>query len=74
MHTLTAFDILEYFTNTPQITFEITECCNLRCLYCGYGKLYADKDPRSGRNLPVKNAISFLSFLTSLWDKGFCIF
>lgn len=46
MHTLTAFDILEYFTNTPQITFEITECCNLRCLYCGYGKLYTDKDPR----------------------------
>ncbi len=28
MHTLTAFDILEYFTNTPQITFEITERCN----------------------------------------------
>ncbi len=30
--------------NTPQITFEVTDLCNLNCVYCGYGKLYADND------------------------------
>ncbi len=28
--------------NTLQITFEITDACNLNCAYCGYGNLYSD--------------------------------
>ncbi|MBQ8959313.1 MAG: hypothetical protein IJ057_13575 [Bacteroidales bacterium] len=30
--------------NTPQITFEVTDACNLCCEYCAYGKLYAGYD------------------------------
>lgn len=43
---LSADNILEYLANTPQITFEITERCNLSCLYCGYGKPYANRGER----------------------------
>lgn len=31
-----ACNIKEYLANTPQITFEVTERCNLSCVYCGY--------------------------------------
>ncbi|MBR8704862.1 hypothetical protein IX307_001502 [Bacteroides pyogenes] len=30
-------DIKFALANTPQITFEITDACNLDCLYCNYG-------------------------------------
>ncbi len=36
--------------NTPQITFEVTDLCNLDCVYCGYGKLYSDHDERTNKN------------------------
>jgi molybdenum cofactor biosynthesis enzyme MoaA len=28
-------------TNLSQITFEVTDACNFKCKYCGYGELYA---------------------------------
>jgi len=31
-------DVEVSLANTPQITFEITDACNLNCDYCGYGK------------------------------------
>ena len=48
---LTAENIKSYLANTPQITFEITEACNLSCLYCGYGKLYNKKGERHHRRM-----------------------
>lgn len=26
--------------NLKQLTFEVTDACNLQCKYCGYGDLY----------------------------------
>lgn len=60
---LSADNILEYLANTPQITFEITERCNLSCIYCGYGKLYANRGERKNRDLPIAKAIRFLNIL-----------
>jgi len=42
------------FANTRQITFELTERCNLNCEYCGYGVLYGDFLPRQNKDLPLK--------------------
>lgn len=67
---LSADNILEYLANTPQITFEITERCNLSCVYCGYGKLYANRGERKDRNLPAIKAIRFLEYLKNLWTLG----
>lgn len=40
MKKFTEEDIKMFFVNTPQITFEVTETCNLNCTYCGYGKYF----------------------------------
>ncbi len=71
MKYLNALNVVHYLANTPQITFEITERCNLSCIYCGYGKLYNNKDPRSNRDLPIADAISFLNYIKGLWDNGY---
>lgn len=68
---LRADNIKEYLANTPQITFEVTERCNLACVYCGYGKLYINKGRRMNRNLKVEQAIAFLNFIKNLWDNGY---
>ena len=68
---LTPEEVKECLATTPQITFEVTERCNLNCTYCGYGKLYSDKDSRSDRNLHADDAIAFLSFIKKLWEDGY---
>lgn len=67
---LTGINIKEYLANTPQITFEVTEKCNLSCVYCGYGKLYLNKGERHDRSLTIKKALLFLEYLRNLWDEG----
>ncbi len=55
--------------NTPQITFEVTDACNLNCKYCGYGELYNNYDSREGRMLSVERAILFLNYMNNLWHS-----
>ena len=64
-------NIKEYLANTPQITFEVTERCNLSCTYCGYGKLYSDKGARYDRMLDTQDVISFLKYIKALWENGY---
>ena len=54
-------------TNTPQLTFEITDACNLKCEYCGYGKFYSDYDERKSTRLSPQRAKALLDYLGSLW-------
>lgn len=61
--------IIKELANTPQITFEITDACNLKCEYCGYGKFYSDYDERKLTNLPPQKAKFLLDFLCSLWSS-----
>ena len=62
--------IKKSLANTPQITFEVTDACNLRCEYCGYGKFYADYDERKNRTLSEEKAIRFLDYLVELWESS----
>lgn len=70
MNYLNGNNIAEYLANTPQITFEITERCNLSCVYCGYGKLYSNKDMRTRSHTDGfrKNNVKCLK------PKGICSF
>ena len=62
---------IEFFlANTPQITFEVTDACNLNCTYCGYGDLYSDYDTRENKKLPLKKAIKLLDYLNRLWHSS----
>ena len=71
MKQLTAQDIKLFFANTQQITFEVTERCNLNCKYCGYGSLYNNKDPRHNGNLTKTNALALLKNIKELWGNGY---
>ncbi|MCQ2305908.1 MAG: hypothetical protein MJZ97_13065 [Bacteroidales bacterium] len=64
---ITAEQIKSALANTPQITFEVTDACNLRCEYCAYGKLYADYDKREDKILPTKTAKLFIDYMAALW-------
>lgn len=57
--------------NTPQITFEVTDLCNLNCVYCGYGKLYSDYDERTNKKLEFTKAKLFLDYLSVIWNSPF---
>lgn len=56
--------------NSMQVTFEVTEKCNLKCEYCGYGKFYNDYSPRKDRNLSLETAAIFLNYLAELWNSS----
>ena len=60
-------DVRRCLSNSPQLTFEITDACNLRCEYCGYGKFYSDYDERKSTRLSPLRAKVLLGDLSSLW-------
>jgi len=55
--------------NTKQITFELTDACNLNCTYCGYGTLYGDYDPRENKYLSWETAKTLLDHVVALWKS-----
>lgn len=64
---LTGNDVKWNLCNTRQIIFEVTERCNLRCYYCGYGSLYSDKGFRQGNDMHYEQAIIFMDYMASIW-------
>ena len=64
---ITSEDVKRSLSNSPQLTFEITDACNLRCEYCGYGKSYSDYDERKSTRLSPQRAKVLLDYLSSLW-------
>lgn len=55
--------------NTSQLTFEITDSCNLNCKYCAYGEFYSDYDRRSNKNLSTRKAKLLLDYLLEFWNS-----
>lgn len=60
--------ILANIINLSQLTFEVTDGCNLKCKYCGYGELYYGYDERINQQLPVEKAIRLLEYLFHYWN------
>ena len=42
--------------NLRQLTLEVTDACNLRCRYCGYGELYSGYDERKSSYMSMEQA------------------
>jgi uncharacterized protein len=59
----------QVLANTSQVTFEVTDRCNLSCAYCGYGEFYNDYDKRENKNLDVRSAKRLLAFLRDYWNS-----
>lgn len=62
--------IKESLLNLKQLTFEVTDGCNLQCKYCGYGELYEGHDKRESKCLSVSKAKLLIDYLVSLWKTG----
>jgi uncharacterized protein len=56
-------------SNLKQLTFEVTDACNLRCKYCGYGEFYDDYDKRENRMMSVDAALQLINYLAALWNS-----
>ncbi len=60
---LTEKDTIEIFSDLNDITFEVTDNCNLKCKYCAFGEFYTNYDKRKNKHLPfsyAKNTIDFI--------------
>ena len=64
---LTTEDVARALRTTSSIAFELTEACNLRCIYCCYGECYEASKHRSGRHLSPEVANILLRYLFDSW-------
>ncbi len=53
-------DIKLQLSNNPNVLFEVTENCNLNCLYCTYGGFYGGHALRKNSSLSIESAISVI--------------
>lgn len=56
--------------NLRQLTFEVTDACNLRCRYCGYGELYEGYDERKSSLMSFKQVKPLVDYLAYIWRNG----
>lgn len=68
-YTITIEDIEQQLINLTQVTFEITDACNLKCKYCCYGELYEGYDNRVTQNLSLSKVKHVLDFLFKIWKR-----
>lgn len=73
LYHIKANDIFHNLSILPQLVFEVTDACNLRCKYCGYGNIYEGYDKRENLNFPLYRAKTIIDFLHSLWKNKYCI-
>ncbi|MBO4840990.1 MAG: radical SAM peptide maturase [Bacteroidaceae bacterium] len=64
-----AEQITSALANLPQLVFEVTDACNLKCKYCAYGEFYSDFDKREDKMLPVSKAIQLIDYLNQYWNS-----
>jgi len=69
-HIIKGKEVESQIANLRQLTFEITDACNLKCEYCGYGKFYEDYDSRKNKFLNIKAAKNLIDYLVDLWNSN----
>lgn len=66
---LAAEHVRKTLANVSQITFEVTDSCNLKCKYCGYGEFYSNYDMRENKKLDIQSAKLLLDYFKELWNS-----
>lgn len=56
--------------NISNIVFEVTDTCNLKCKYCGYGEFYNDYDSRANLFMDFSVAKKIFDFLLPRWSSN----
>jgi uncharacterized protein len=67
---ISAETVRRTMSNITQVTFEVTDRCNLDCRYCGYGDFYDDHDQRENKNLDPRLAKTLLDYLLECWNSS----
>lgn len=66
---VTAEAIQRTIANLRQITFEVTDACNLQCGYCAYGNFYTDYQPRQNKFMDVTAAKGLINYFRDYLDS-----
>ena len=59
---ITKEEVVRNLINLKQLTFEVTDDCNLQCKYCGYGELYSGYDARATKYKTFEQIKELLDF------------
>lgn len=59
--------------NLRQLLIEVTDSCNLKCRYCGYGDLYDNFDKREAKQQQFSNVKLLVDYLAELWGSAYNI-
>lgn len=57
--------------NLRQLLFEVTDGCNLKCHYCGYGELYNNYDKRTSSKLSFEKVKMTVDYMVELWKSPY---
>lgn len=60
-------EIQHNLLNLRQLTFEVTDDCNLKCKYCGYRDLYEGYDKREAKYLKLEQVKPLIDYLADIW-------
>ena len=66
----TGDDIDFFASNTRNLTFEVTEKCNLSCTYCIYGKYYNNNKIGSKKDLDFSVAKNIIDYFICNWTSN----
>ena len=58
-----------YLANVEQLTFEVTDSCNLKCKYCGFGDMYNFNEKRDNAKLSFEKIQNIINFVMPLWNS-----
>jgi putative dehydrogenase len=64
---ITDEEVISSLINLKQLTFEVTDVCNLQCKYCGYGDLYFGYDKREAQYMSFGQGRMMIDYLADLW-------
>ncbi len=62
-------DIKKAVANSTHVVFEVTERCNLKCKYCGYGEYYETHGDRFNKEMTFEKAKLLLDYLYQYWNS-----
>lgn len=57
-------------SHLPQLVFEVTDACNLKCKYCAFSDLYVGYDERKNRFLNIDYAKEAVDYLVNFWKEN----
>lgn len=68
-----ADEVRKNLANLRHLVIEVTDGCNLKCKYCGYGEFYSNHDERRGVNQTFENVKVVIDYLYDLWKSDYNI-